>query len=97
MADGPTPALRFDAQVDVEGKAPRDPNEAMAVWWRHFNFQTSIYGRGINIRTPSHPGAFDIVPLVDWLAKKTKEAKKAKEDRKRRELLRAEEDEPSGQ
>jgi hypothetical protein len=58
----------FETQVDVQG---RTPNEAMFDWWQNFHFETSIYGRGINIQdTPG--GAFNILPLFDWAKKKIK-------------------------
>src|SRR5262245_52314851 len=42
-------APRFESTVNVEGRAPRDPNEAMAEWWRHFNLpEGSIYGQGLS-------------------------------------------------
>ncbi len=63
----------FDTSVDVVGH-PSDPNVTMAVWWAHWKFETSIYGRGINIQ-PS----INLIPLIEWLAKK-KDNKMGKDD-----------------
>lgn len=71
LASGP----RFQAYVDVEDKAPRDPNETMQVWWRRFDLpEPAIYGRGINQRSPTAP-IVDFVPLFKLIAKKIKERK----------------------
>ena len=64
---------RFDISIDVVARPPRDPNVAMAEWWRHWNFEYSIYGRGINVQTPMPGGGFNLIPLFEWLAKKAKE------------------------
>ncbi len=71
----PSPKLgpRFDTSIEVVASLPRDPNIAMAEWWRHWNFEYSIYGRGINIQKPMPGGGFNILPLIEWLSKKTKE------------------------
>ena len=66
-------AARFDTTVDVLARAPRDPNEAMAEWWRHWNFEYSIYGHGINIQKPMPGGGFNLLPLFEWLGKKARE------------------------
>jgi hypothetical protein len=66
-------AARFDTTVTVLGRAPRDPNEAMAEWWRHWNFETSVYGHGINIQKPMPGGGFNLLPLFEWLGKKARE------------------------
>ena len=67
---------RFDSSVDVVGRAPRDPNRAMAVWWKHFDIEPpSIYGRGTAFRQPPPPGSVDLVPLVQWVADKIKKSK----------------------
>ncbi len=66
-------AARFDTSVDVLARAPRDPNEAMAEWWRHWNFEYSIYGHGINIQKPMPGGGFNLLPLFEWLGKKARE------------------------
>jgi hypothetical protein len=66
---------RFDSSIDVVGRAPRDPNRAMAVWWKHFDIEPpAIYGRGIAFRQPPPPGSVDIVPLIEWIAKKVKKS-----------------------
>jgi len=71
----PSPKLgpRFDTSIEVVAIAPRDPNVAMAEWWRHWNFEYSIYGRGINIQKPMPGGGFNILPLIEWLRDKSKE------------------------
>ena len=58
----------FETHVDVHG---RSPDEAMFEWWQHFRFETSIYGRGINIQDTTG-GGFNILPLIDWARKKSK-------------------------
>lgn len=70
--------LRFYQHIEVEGKAPQDLQVAMEVWWDHFNFQKSVYGRGYNIQKPMANGAINILPLIDWLKKKVKESRKNK-------------------
>jgi hypothetical protein len=65
---------RFQSSVDVEAQAPPDFNATMAVWWQHFDFEQSVYGRGIAIQ-PTPRGGFNILPLVDWLAKKVKDSR----------------------
>ena len=71
----PSPKLgpRFDTSIEVVATLPRDPNVAMTDWWRHWNFEYSIYGRGINIQKPMPGGGFNILPLIEWLGKKAKE------------------------
>ena len=71
----PSPKLgpRFDTSIEVVASLPRDPNVAMADWWRHWNFEYSIYGRGINIQKPMPGGGFNILPLIEWLRDKAKE------------------------
>jgi len=71
----PSPKLgpRFDTSIEVVGKLPRDPNVVMADWWRHWNFEYSIYGHGINIQKPMPGGGFNILPLIEWLSKKAKD------------------------
>ena len=71
--------LRFYQNIEVEGKAPQELEMAMAAWWAHFNFEQSIYGHGYNIQTPTHPGAINILPLVDWLRKKVKDSRRNKQ------------------
>jgi len=80
FAPPPKPSVklgpRFDTSIDVEAKLPRDPNEVMAEWWRHWNFEYSIYGHGINIQKPMPGGGFNILPLIEWLGKKGKETRR---------------------
>jgi hypothetical protein len=64
---------RFDTSIDVVARPPRDPNVAMAEYWRQWNFEYSIYGRGINIQEPMAGGGFNILPLIEWLSKKAKD------------------------
>jgi pimeloyl-ACP methyl ester carboxylesterase len=73
----PSPKIgpRFDTSIDVVASLPKDPNVAMAEWWRHWNFEYAIYGRGINIQTPI-AGGFNILPLIEWLGKKAKEVRR---------------------
>jgi len=77
FAPPPKPSVklgpRFDTSIEVVASMPRDPNVAMAEWWRHWNFEYSIYGRGINIQKPMPGGGFNILPLIEWLSKKAKE------------------------
>jgi hypothetical protein len=77
----PSPKIgpHFDTSIEVVASAPRDPNEAMAEWWRHWNFETSIYGRGINVQKPMPGGGFNILPLIEWLGKKAKERRENRE------------------
>jgi hypothetical protein len=64
---------RFETEVDVHG---RTPDDAMFEWWQHFRFESSIYGRGINIQNPMPGGGFNILPLFDWAKKKMKKGMK---------------------
>jgi hypothetical protein len=69
-------APRFESTVNVEGQAPRDPNEAMAEWWVHFDLpQGAIYGQNTTYRPGTPVNSVNILPLVDWLAKKIKDRK----------------------
>jgi hypothetical protein len=54
--------LRFEAQVDVWGKAPRDPNEAISAFLKESD--RAIY--------QGAPPVADFVPLIKWVAKKIK-------------------------
>jgi hypothetical protein len=76
----PSPKLgpRFDTSIDVVASLPKDPNVAMAEWWRHWNFEYSIYGRGINIQKPMPGGGFNLIPLFEWLRDKAKERERNK-------------------
>lgn len=64
---------RFETEIEVVARLPRDPNEVMADWWRHWDFEYSIYGRGINIQNPMPGGGYNLLPLIEWLGKKAKE------------------------
>jgi hypothetical protein len=66
----------FDTTIEVVG---RDPNQTMKDWWRHWNFEYSIYGRGINIQKPMPGGGFNILPVIDWLREKAKERSQNRE------------------
>ena len=83
FAPPPKPSVnlgpRFDTSVDVVASLPPDPNVAMAEWWRHWNFEYSLYGRGINIQKPMPGGGFNILPLIEWLGKKAKEQRENRE------------------
>ena len=58
----------FETQVEVHS---RHPQEAMFDWWEHFHFESSIYGRGIDVQSPVG-GGYNILPIIDWLKKKKK-------------------------
>jgi hypothetical protein len=62
-------APRFDTRIDVQGFIRPEPNETMKLFWRRWNLDTSIYGRGIDIQE-TRGGAFNILPLFDWGWKK---------------------------
>jgi hypothetical protein len=61
---------RFETSIEVVGRPTPEPNVTMAVWWQHWNFETAIYGRGINIQSGQH--GVNIIPLIEWLAKKVR-------------------------
>ena len=63
--------LHFETQVEVHS---RHPQEAMFDWWEHFHFESSIYGRGINVQNPMPGGGYNILPIIDWLKKKKKKS-----------------------
>jgi hypothetical protein len=65
---------RFDARIDVDAFIRPEPNETMKLFWRHWNLDTSIYGRGINMQD-TKGGAFNILPLFDWGWKKIRAGK----------------------
>ena len=72
-----TDAPRFESTIDVEGKAPVDFNQAMSVWWAHFNFTSSaVYGRGTAFRAAPPQGSVDVTPLVNWVADKVSDYKR---------------------
>ena len=83
FAPTPKPSLslapRFDTTIEVVASLPRDPNATMADWWRHWNFEYSIYGRGINIQQPMPGGGFNLLPLFEWIGKKAKEREEKRE------------------
>lgn len=82
---------RFDTEIDVVASLPRDPNVAMADWWRHWNFEYSIYGRGINVQNPMPGGGYNLLPLFEWIGKKAKERSAEREAEERRRFLLGEE------
>ena len=82
---------RFDTAIDVVASMPRDPNVVMADWWRHWDFEYSIYGRGINVQKPMPGGGFNLLPLFEWLGKKAKERSEEREEEERRRTLLGEE------
>jgi hypothetical protein len=69
--------LHFEAEIDVHG---RHPQEAMFDWWEHFHFESSVYGRGINVQPPMPGGGFNILPLFDWLKKNVKKGRMKEPD-----------------
>jgi hypothetical protein len=64
---------RFDTRIEVEGFLRPEPNETMKLFWRRWNLDTSIYGRGTNIQDTK--GGFNILPLLDWGWKKMRAGK----------------------
>ena len=81
----PVLAPRFDTEIEVIARLPRDPNEVMADWWRHWDFEYSIYGRGINVQKPM-AGGYNLLPLFEWIGKKAKE-RSARQEQETRERL----------
>jgi len=60
-----TSELRFEAWMEVVGQVRSDPNQTMAFWWRHFDFEApAIYGRDYNLRPNAQPNAVNILPLL---------------------------------
>jgi hypothetical protein len=74
---------RFESTIDVEGKAPADFNATMAVWWRHFDFESpAIYGQGKGIPN----GGVNLLPLVTKAVDAIKDAKRNRDaERARKE------------
>src|SRR5687767_9009199 len=69
-------APRFESTIDVEGKAPADFDATMAVWWRHFDFESpAIYGQGKGIPN----GGVNLLPLVTKAVDAIKDAKRNRE------------------
>jgi hypothetical protein len=62
--------LRFDTEIDVVGRV-KDPNESMALHWRQWNFEYSIYGHDINIQSKV-AGGYNLLPIIDWLRRKAR-------------------------
>jgi len=67
-------APRFDTRIDVDGWIRPEPNETMKLFWRRWNLDSSIYGRGIAIQD-TKGGAFNVLPLFDWGWKKLRAGK----------------------
>ena len=65
---------RFGTRIEVESFIRPEPNETMKLFWRRWNLDTSIYGRGINMQD-TKGGAFNILPLFDWGWKKMRAGK----------------------
>ena len=59
----------FETHVEVHG---RHPQEAMFDWWEHFHFESSIYGRGINVQGVGPGGGYNILPIIDWFKNRKK-------------------------
>jgi hypothetical protein len=70
---------RFESQVDVWGKAPRDPNEALSAFFK--NSDRAIYQGGQYTVTPYGSPVADFVPLVKWVAKKVKNKTEENEEK----------------
>jgi len=70
-------APRFQSSIDVEGKAPQDLNQTMAVWWRHFDLPApAVYGQNSNYRPGSTvTPAVNLLPVFGWIADKIKDRK----------------------
>lgn len=62
---------RFESQVEVWGKAPRDPNEAISTFLK--GPDRAIYQGGQYTVTPYGSPVADFVPLIKWAAKKIKD------------------------
>jgi len=91
-AAGPPPAgslseaPRFESTIDVEGKAPVDWDATMAVWWRHYDFDSpAIYGQGQGIPN----GGVNLVPLVTKAVDAIKDAKRNREAERARKAADA--------
>ena len=68
---------RFESTIDVEAQAPQDLDQAMSIWWAHFEFTApAVYGRGTAFRQPPPNGSADFVPLAGWVADKVKDYKR---------------------
>lgn len=65
---------RFGTRIEVESFIRPEPNETMKLFWRRWNLDTSIYGRGINMQD-TKGGGFNILPLFDWGWKKMRAGK----------------------
>lgn len=65
---------RFDTRIEVEGFVRPEPNGTMKLFWRRWNLDSSIYGRGTNIQD-TKGGGFNILPLFDWGWKKMRAGK----------------------
>jgi hypothetical protein len=65
---------RFDTRIEVQGFIRSEPNETMKLFWRRWNLDSSIYGRGINMQD-TKGGGFNILPLFDWGWKKMRAGK----------------------
>ena len=70
LPDPATDGLRFDTEIEVVGRV-KDPNEAMALFWRQWNFEYSVYGHDINIQSKV-AGGYNLLPIVDWLRRKAR-------------------------
>ena len=91
-AAGPPPAgslseaPRFESTIDVEGKAPVDWDATMAVWWRHYDFDSpAIYGQGKGIPN----GGVNLIPLISKVADSFKDAKRNREAERARKAADA--------
>jgi hypothetical protein len=79
-------APRFESTIDVEGKAPADFDATMAVWWRHFDFESpAIYGQGKGIPN----GGVNLLPLVTKAVDAIKDAKRNRDAERARKAADA--------
>jgi hypothetical protein len=73
-------APRFESHIDVEGQAPRDLNETMALWWQHFDLPVPTpYGdANSSSYRPGTQGApaVNLLPVFGWIKDKIKDRKK---------------------
>ena len=79
-------APRFESTIDVEDKAPADFDATMAVWWRHFDFESpAIYGQGKGIPN----GGVNLLPLVSKAVDAIKDAKRNRDAERARKAADA--------
>jgi hypothetical protein len=66
-------APRFESTVTVEGRGPRDPNQAMAEWWDSWDLpEPTVYGQNLTYRPGVPINSVNLLPLIDLIVKKIK-------------------------